>query len=304
MQKAYVIVGPTASGKSAFAIQLAQKVNGEVISADSRQVYRGMDIGTGKITKKEMAGIPHHLLSVSSPKRQYSVERYQKDAREALLDILTRGKTPIICGGTGYYIDALVEGTILPEVSPNSALRKKLEAMSAEKLFALLKKRDPSRAQTIDAKNPRRLIRALEIVEVLGKVPLVQKRVPEGIKFEWIGIDLPDKELKKKIHQRLLSRMRGGMLAEVKRLHTPPAGGGLSWKRLEDFGLEYRWLARYLQNKITREEMLAKLEMDIWHYAKRQRTWFKRNKKIKWVKNNGDAYVYASPCEACAEGTA
>lgn len=284
MQKAYVIVGPTASGKSALAIQLAKKVNGEVISADSRQVYRGMNIGTGKVTKKEMAGIPHHLLSVADPKKQYSVEQYQKDARKALSDILARGKTPIICGGTGYYIDALVEGAVLPSVPPNSILRKKLEQMSAEKLFALLKKRDPSRAQTIDAKNPRRLIRALEIIEALGKVP-TQKSAPlPNIHFEWIGIDLPDEELKKKIHLRLLSRMRGGMLKEVERLHTPPAGGGLSWKRMEDFGLEYRWLARYLQNKISKEEMLTKLEMDIWHYAKRQRTWFKRNKKIKWVK--------------------
>jgi len=284
MKKAFVIVGPTASGKSALAIQLAKKVRGEVISADSRQVYRGMDIGTGKVTKKEMAGIPHHLLSVADPKKQYSVERYQRDARKALFDILARNKTPIICGGTGYYIDALVEGAVLPSVPPNSALRKKLEQMSAEKLFALLKKRDPSRAQTIDAKNPRRLIRALEIIEALGKVP-TQKSVPlPNIHFEWIGIDLPDEELKQKIHLRLHSRMRCGMLKEVERLHTPSVGGGLSWKRMEDFGLEYRWLARYLQNKITREEMLTKLELDIWHYAKRQRTWFKRNKKIKWVK--------------------
>ena len=278
-KKAYIIVGPTASGKSAYAVQLAKKVGGEVISADSRQVYRGMDIGTGKVTKKEMAGIPHYLLSVADPRRRYSVARYQRDAARTLQSILVRGKTPIICGGTGLYIDALVEGALLPSVPPNPALRKKLERINTEQLFTLLKKKDPRRAQMIDAKNPRRLIRALEITEVLGKVPRMQKRALEGIKFEWIGIDLPDEKLKKKIHLRLLSRMRGGMLAEVKRLRTR----GLSWKRMESFGLEYRWLARYLQNKITKEEMLEKLEMDIWHYAKRQRTWFKRNKKIKWV---------------------
>ena len=279
MQKAYVIVGPTTSGKSAFAIRLARKVGGEVISADSRQVYRDMDIGTGKVTKKEMAGIPHYLLSVADPRRRYSVARYQRDAARTLQSILVRGKTPIICGGTGLYIDALVEGTFLPSVPPNPALRKKLETISIEKLFALLKKKDAARAKSIDWHNPRRLIRAIEIAEALGKVPRMQKRAPEGIKFEWIGIDLPDKKLKKKIHLRLLSRMRGGMLAEVKRLHTR----GLSWKRMESFGLEYRWLARYLQNKITKEEMLEKLELDIWHYAKRQRTWFKRNKNIGWV---------------------
>ena len=279
MQKAYVIVGPTTSGKSAFAIRLARKRGGEVISADSRQVYRDMDIGTGKVTKKEMAGIPHYLLSVADPRRRYSVARYQRDAARTLQSILVRGKTPIICGGTGLYIDALVEGTFLPSVPPNPALRKKLETISIEKLFALLKKKDAARAKSIDWHNPRRLIRAIEIAEALGKVPRMQKRAPEGIKFEWIGIDLPDKKLKKKIHLRLLSRMRGGMLAEVKRLHTR----GLSWKRMESFGLEYRWLARYLQNKITKEEMLEKLELDIWHYAKRQRTWFKRNKNIGWV---------------------
>ncbi len=278
MKKAFIIVGPTASGKSAFAIQLAKKVDGEVISADSRQVYRGMDIGTGKVTEKEKNGIPHYLLSVANPKRRYSVVRYQKEARKALSDILARGKTPIICGGTGFYIDALIEGTVLPSVPPNSALRKKLKTMSTYKLFTLLNKRDPSRSQTIDAKNPRRLIRALEIVEALGRVP-VQKSAPlPTIHFEWIGIDLPNEELKKRIHLRLHSRIRSGMLREVERLHSH----GLSWRRMEDLGLEYRWLARYLRHTISREEMLTKLEMDIWHYAKRQRTWFRRNKKIMW----------------------
>lgn len=278
MKKAFIIVGPTASGKSAFAIQLAKKVDGEVISADSRQVYRGMDIGTGKVTEKEKNGIPHYLLSVANPKRRYSVVRYQKEARKALSDILARGKTPIICGGTGFYIDALIEGTVLPSVPPNSALRKKLKTMSTYKLFTLLNKRDPSRSQTIDAKNPRRLIRALEIVEALGRVP-VQKSAPlPTIHFEWIGIDLPNEELKKRIHLRLHSRIRSGMLREVERLHSH----GLSWRRMEDLGLEYRWLARYLRHTISREEMLTKLEMDIWHYAKRQRTWFRRNKKIRW----------------------
>lgn len=278
MQKAYVIVGPTASGKSAYAINLAKKYNGEVISADSRQVYKGMDIGTGKVTKKEIQGVPHHLLSIVNPRKQYSVEQYKKEAMRTLLDIITRGKTPIICGGTGFYIDALVRGTTLPSVAPNKELRKRLEKLGAEKLFALLKEKDPERAKTIDAKNPRRLIRALEIAEALGTVPK-QKDAPfPNIHFEWIGIDLPDAKLKKKIHTRLMERMKKGMLAEVKKLRSQ----GISWKRLESFGLEYKWLAYYLQGKIKKKEMLEKLELDIWHYAKRQRTWFKRNKEIRW----------------------
>jgi len=280
MQKAYVIVGPTASGKSALAVTLAKKYRGEVISADSRQVYKGMDIGTGKVTKREMQSIPHHLLSVVDPRKQYSVEQYKKEVTRALQDILARGKTPIICGGTGFYIDALVHGTTLPSVPPNRALRKKLEKLSINKLFALLQKKDPTRAKTIDAKNPRRLIRALEIVEALGSVPK-QKNTPlTTIHFEWIGVDLPDEKLKKRIHIRLMERMRKGMVAEVKKLKVQ----GLSWKRLESFGLEYKWLALYLQGKVKKEEMLEKLELDIWHYAKRQRTWFKRNKDIVWKK--------------------
>lgn len=278
MQKVSVVVGPTASGKSALAITLAKKHGGEVISADSRQIYKGMDIGTGKVTKKEMQGVPHHLLSVVSPKKQYSVERYKKEATKALQEILSRGKTPIICGGTGFYVDALVRGTTLPSVPPNKELRKRLEKLSTEKLFALLKKKDPARAKTIDAKNPRRLIRALEIAEALGTVPKQKDAPLPNIHFEWIGIDLPDVTLKKKIHARLMERMKKGMVAEVKKLHSQ----GLSWKRLESFGLEYKWIAHYLQEKIEKKEMLEKLELDIWHYAKRQRTWFKKNKEIRW----------------------
>lgn len=281
MRKAFVIVGLTASGKSALAVKLAKKLNGEIISADSRQVYRGMDIGTGKVTKKEMAGIPHHLLSVADPKRQYSAEQYGKEAARVLLDIVRRGRTPIICGGTGFYIDALARGIAFPSVPPNKALRKKLDKMSAEELFAMLKKKDRARAKNIDGKNPRRLIRAIEIAEALGRVPRQKYKPLKGLSFVWIGIYLPDKELKKKIHTRLMERMRKGMTAEVKKLKTQ----GLSWKRLESFGLEYKWLARYLQGKMEKKEMLEKLESDIWRYAKRQRVWFKKNKEIRWIKN-------------------
>ncbi|MDP2629917.1 MAG: tRNA (adenosine(37)-N6)-dimethylallyltransferase MiaA, partial [Candidatus Uhrbacteria bacterium] len=239
--KIIVLVGPTASGKSDLAVRLAKKYGGEVISADSRQVYRGLDIGTGKITKKEMRGIRHHLLDVASAKRVFTVENFQKLGAHEITDIGKRGKLPMICGGTGFYISALVDGLVLPEVSPNFSLRKKLAKKSTEQLFALLKKLDPRRARTIDHRNPRRLIRAIEIATALGKVPRVSRRQAYDPLF--IGISVSKEELRGRIHKRLLARMGQGMVTEAKQLHQK----GVSWKRMEEFGLEYRYLARYLQ---------------------------------------------------------
>src|SRR3989344_8669425 len=178
--KVVVILGPTATGKSALAVKLAKKLarhkwggfNGaEIISADSRQIYKGLDIGTGKITEKEMAGVPHHLLDVVTPKRRFTVVEYQTLAREKIAEIFSRGHLPIICGGTGFYISALVDGTVLPDVPPNPKLRAHLKKETSETLFNMLLKLDPRRAKTIDPKNSRRLIRAIEIVKALGKVP-------------------------------------------------------------------------------------------------------------------------------------
>lgn len=278
--KLIIILGPTATGKSALAVRLAKHVRGEIISADSRQVYRGMNIGTGKITKKEMGGVPHHLLDVVSPTQQYSVARYVRDARKAITAILSQNHVPIIVGGTGLYIDALTRGLVLPEVPPNPKLRARLEKMTTEKLFALLKKKDPRRAVTIDRHNRRRLIRALEIIEAFGKVPVLQKQ-PE-FQTLFIGLSLPQEKLNTKIHARLLSRMRQGMVSEVKKLHA----NGVSWKKLEGFGLEYKNIAQYLQKKMTKEEMLTRLSKDIEHYAKRQMTWFKRHPDIHWLSPN------------------
>lgn len=277
-KKIIVICGPTATGKSDYAVSLAKKIGGEVISADSRQVYKGLNLGTGKITKKEMKGVPHHLLDIASPKSIFSVERFQKLGKKAITDILKRGKTPIICGGTGFYIDALVYHTDFPTVPPNKKLRKELETKSAEELLSLLKKKDPERAETIDIKNKVRLIRALEIIESIGKVPEIKKESPYEV--EWIGLDFPDEILKERIHKRLIARIKKGMIREATQLQNE----GLSWKRMRELGLEYRFLAEYLTDNITKEEMTSQLESAIWQYVKRQRTWFKRNKKILWIK--------------------
>ena len=174
--KILVILGPTATGKSDIAVHLAKKFDGEVVSADSRQVYRGLDIGSGKITKHEMKGVTHHMLNVVSPKNTYTAARFAYDANRIVEKILSKKKLPIIVGGTGMYIDALVDGVMFPEVPPNPLLRKKFEKKSTEDLFRLLKKKDSVRAKTIDKHNRRRLIRALEIVALLGKVPSQKKK--------------------------------------------------------------------------------------------------------------------------------
>jgi tRNA dimethylallyltransferase len=276
-RKIIVIVGPTASGKSALAVTLAKKIKGEVISADSRQVYKGLDIGSGKITHKEMAGIPHHLLSVYNPKKVYTVADFKKDAEAKIDEICARGNVPILCGGTGFYIQAVVDNVVFPEVAANAALRAKLEKKSVESLFAELLKKDPERAATIDRHNKVRVIRALEIVAALGKVPLANK-APQFEVLQ-IGITIPDATLQQKIAKRLTARLKQGMLAEARKLHK----AGLSWKRMEALGLEYRYMARHLQGKITRAEMIKNLQTEIWHYAKRQMTWFKKDSRIVWL---------------------
>ena len=274
----YVVVGPTASGKSAYAVELARKVGGEVISADSRQVYRGLDIGSGKITKKEMRGVPHHMLDVASPKKVFTAHDFLSHARPILQDIIARGKVPIICGGTGFYIDALLGRVTLPDVPPDDKLRARLRTRSAAQLFALLSKKDPRRASEIDRHNPVRLIRALEIAHALGASPPMS-RFHLDMDVEWIGLKPTDDVRKKKIHTRLLSRMKTGMIAEAKRLHAR----GLSYKRMEELGLEYRYLARYLRGTIAKDAMLAGLETEIRQYAKRQMTYWRRNPAIRWV---------------------
>ena len=305
--KLVVILGPTASGKTDLSIKLAKKFNGEVVSADSRQVYRGMDIGSGKVTKKEMRGIPHYLLDVANPKRKFTVAQYQKLALAAIKKIQGKNKLPILVGGTGFYIQSIVDGIIIPEVKPDWKLRKELEKKSNEQLFQMLLKKDPERAKTIDKQNPRRLIRAVEIVLTTGKpVPALSSVVipaKAGIQNAGInndmdsrfrgndnilqlGIKISQDQLKNNIKKRLLKRLKNNaMINEVKKLRK----SGLSWKRLEEFGLEYKFVAQYIQNKILHQQMLDKIQIESEHYAKRQMTWFKRDKRIHWIDSYKEA---------------
>jgi len=300
--KVIVIAGPTATGKSDFAVQVAKKINGEIISADSRQVYTGMDIGTGKITVREMRGIPHHLLDVIHPKKTFTVAQYKKLVDKKIQNITKHGSVAIICGGTGFYIDTVVGGQVYPEVPPNNALRKKLALLTTIELFEQLKKLDPVRAENIEKQNPVRLIRAIEIATTLGSVPPLKQNISinELSKYDvlYLGLNLPDEVLRENIHVRLHKRIKAGMVKEVEKLHT----SGVSWKRMDDLGLEYRYIAHYIQGRneiekdknITKKEStklikqlladtLEKLNTEIWHYAKRQKTWFKRNNDIIWI---------------------
>lgn len=275
--KLVVILGPTASGKSALAVDLALRFNGEVISADSRQVYRGMDIGTGKITEEETRGIPHHLLSIASPHKQFSVTEYQRLGKAVLDAIIARNNLPIICGGTAFYIKALVDGMVLPEVSPNVALRASLATATISQLSAMLETLDPTRHSTIDTANPARLVRAIEIATAIGTVPpltTVHKYTPL-----FIGIQVDQEGLVSSIQTRLNTRINGGMIEEAEQLHQ----SGLSYERMEDLGLEYRFLARYLQGKIGKDALVTEIQKASEQYAKRQLTWWKHDSRINWV---------------------
>ena len=283
LPKIVVILGPTATGKSDLGVEIARRINGEVVSADSRQVYRGMDLGSGKITRREMRGVLHHLLDVCSPRRVYNVSDFKKDAEHAIDDILSRGRVPILVGGTGFYIQSIVDGILIPEVPPNKKLRDELAGKTLEELQKILRAKDVRRFAEIDTKNPVRLIRAIEIAEALGKIPKTKARP----KYDCvqIGLTLPHDELSEKIRARLDKRIKKGMIKEVEKLHA----SGISWKRLEAFGLEYRFIAQFLQKKITRAEMLEQIRVKSLQFAKRQMTWFKRDNRVQWFRPGDEA---------------
>ena len=268
-QKVIVILGQTATGKSNLAVELAQKINGEIISADSRQVYKGLDVGSGKISKKEMRGVPHYLLDVENPKNKFTVTLYKKLAEEKIKEIIARGKVPIICGGTGFYIDAITKGIIFPEVPPNLKLRERLEGKTSEELLEILKKLDTRRAKDITNKNEQnnkvRLIRAIEIAKAIGKVPKVKEKKSK-YEFIKIGLYLPTPLLTQKVEKRVRKMFKDGLLNEIKKLKNK----GISNKRLAEFGFEY--------NNPTNETVIS----ETIKYAKRQMTWFKRDKNITW----------------------
>jgi tRNA dimethylallyltransferase len=279
-----VIVGPTASGKTKLAVQLAKKLNGEIVSADSRQVYRGLDIGSGK-DRASYGKVPVHMLDVASPKRTFTVSLYQSLATAAIADIVGRGKLPIMVGGSGLYVDSVTKGLVLPQSKPDQKLRKKLASKSLPQLLALLKKLDSDAFDAIDRKNRRRVERAIETLVHTGQ-PLSASRQSKPVPYqvETIGISVPVDELKRRIIKRLKSRLNKGLVEEVKRLKRQ----GISDKRLMNLGLEYSWVNRYIIGELSKRELMDGLTHAICQFAKRQMTWFKRDKRIKWIQKSHD----------------
>ncbi len=279
--KILVVVGPTASGKTGLAIELAKRFNGEVISADSRQVYRGLDIGTAKTTKEEMDGIPHYLIDIAEPKEVYNAADFKRDAGVAIKNIISRGKLPIVCGGTFFYVDVLLGRINLPDVEPNETLRKKLEEKSAAELYAELALKDPRRAADIDPQNKRRLIRALEIAREIDYVPLSTK-LDSPYQYFLVGIEVGKEELRERFAKRAKDWLVRGFLKEIETVLK----SGVTMERLEEIGFEYKLGLELLAKKIDEQGFIQKFMEKNWQYAKRQMRWLKRDKEIVWFKRN------------------
>ena len=275
--KVIVIVGPTAVGKTALSIRLAKLFKGEIISADSRQIYRQLDIGTEKITTEEMSSVPHHLISSIEPNEQYTALDFKTDTDKLIKEIKQREHLPIIVGGTFFYINAWLGRANLPNVPPNQPLRKKLTAKSSDELYQELIKADRDRANTIDKNNKRRLIRALEISNALGKVP-PPKPIKKNHTALLIGLKIDRDELRQRITARAKEALKKGLVEETKSL----LAGGLSKKRLNEIGLEYRLVIEHLDGLYDQATLLKKIGEKNWQYAKRQLTWLKKDSEIKW----------------------
>lgn len=276
-----VVLGPTASGKSSLGITLAQHWHGEIVSADSRQVYHGLDIGSAKVTSAERALVPHHLLDVVEPCQTYTVAQFQQDAIAAINAILARDRLPLLVGGSPHYIQTVVDHFDIPAVPPQPELRHRLEQLPLAELLNHLEQLDPQSAATIDRNNPRRVIRALEVCLITGK-PFSEQRGKANPLYRslLLGIQWPRDVLYKRIDQRVDERMQQGMVQEVRNLLAQ----GISYERLEALGLEYRFIGRLLRGEFSSEaEMVERLKYAIHDFTRRQLTWFRRDQRIVWI---------------------
>ncbi|TME01424.1 MAG: tRNA (adenosine(37)-N6)-dimethylallyltransferase MiaA [Chloroflexi bacterium] len=286
-----VVPGPTASGKSALGIALAQRFHGEIVSADSRQVYRGLDIGTAKVTAEERALVPHHLLDVADVQEIYTVSQFQQQAIAAINDIAARGLQPFLVGGSPHYIQAVVDNLDIPAVPPQPALRAELEARPLAELLAQLEELDTRSAAIIDRNNRRRVIRALEVCLTSGKPFSEQRRVAAPLyRSLLLGIQWPREELYRRIDRRVDERIQLGMVQEVRTL----LDNGVSHERLEALGLEYRFISRWLRGEFPSEEAMAeRLKFAIHDFTRRQLTWFRKDTRIMWIDGGNGAFERA-----------
>jgi tRNA dimethylallyltransferase len=269
-----LVVGPTASGKSKEAIRIALERGGEVISVDSRQVYRGLDIGTEKITHEEMQGVPHHLIDIRDVQDVYTASDFCADAKRLIAKITEQGKVPILAGGSHFYVDALLYGLPggvgLPGEKPDADLRAQLEPLPIEELIAEVKEKDPTRFAQLDPANKRRLVRAVELIRTYGKVP-ERSKAETQYEVEWVVIN-PDRELlRERIDARLKEALERGLIDEVRHVRTQ-----IDDERLNELGLEYRVVGEYLRGERKEESLLPALSSRLWHYARRQKAWLRK----------------------------
>lgn len=274
LNKVIAVVGPTASGKTAFAVELAQKIDGEIISADSRLVYKGFDIGTAKPTEEERCGIPHHMIDIVEPEVNYSAGLYVNDAQKTIKNIISRGKTPIIAGGTGLYLNILLMNYDLPNAKPDYELREKLK--NTENIYDILKNLDADGAVNIDKNDRKKIIRAIEIIKSTGK-PLAACKKPPEFDVEWIGLNFPRTELYDRINKRVDLMIKNGLIEETQALLNKHG-------RIDNilYTIGYQEIVSYLDGLLTLEEATDKLKQNTRRYAKRQLTWFRKNPNIKW----------------------
>ena len=272
------VVGATASGKTSYAIELAKKINGEIISADSRLVYKGMDIGTAKPTIDEMQEIPHYMIDVVEPEYNYSVGLYVKEAKKHITDIISRGKVPIVVGGTGLYFRVLLENYDLPDVKPDYELRKELSSYSYEELLEMLTKLDEKAANSVEKNDKKKLIRYIEIIKLAGKpLDLVRGVKEKEFNVEWVGLNFPREILYDRINKRVDLMIEQGLIDETRKLLQKH--GRIS--NITDT-IGYREVLSYLDGELSLDEAKDKLKQNTRNYAKRQLTWFRKNEQINW----------------------
>ena len=283
--KLIAVMGTNASGKSGLGIELAARYNGEVVSADSRQVFRGLDLGSGKVTPEETKGVPHHLIDVCAPGEFFSMADFQRLAYAAIDNILARGRIPFLVGGTGLYVDAVIDGYELSEIEPDLKLREHLETFETPALYDMLKEKLPD--TDIDPKNRNRVMRALERLAADDYHPGRHTPRYEVLK---LGVTWPREILKERIDERLERRLRQGMIEEVKGLMD----AGVSTEFLKKLGLEYRYLTEYLLGEWTYDQMVDELSRAIKRFAKRQMTWFRREENLHWLDMANDPVSQAA----------
>lgn len=283
--KLLVIIGPTASGKSAWALRLAKKYRGAIISADSRQIYKGLSIGTNAPSLSDRQGIPHYFIQTISPRTVYSVSRFQREATRTIKLCWKKGYLPIVVGGTGLYVSSIIQGFSFSGRQPTPAVRRSLNALTLRQLFIKLQRLAPKTSRTIDRHNRHRLIRAIEIAAQTGQEPLVLRNFNAPL---WdilqLGIDVDRNILYRSINQRVDSMIRRGLIAETKRVSKK-----YSWKAPALSGIGYKQIGQFLRGDISKDEAIRLIKRDTRHYAKRQLTWFRRDRNIRWRSNFAQA---------------